>query len=438
MKVFSGNSFTELYYRMLEAAVEGYRPESVQGSRVGPVSDLGQTFFSIESDGFRMPLLLKRGFNPFFAFAEFAWFLNGDNTLAPLQKILPDYDQFSDDQKTLNGAYGERLRKHFGFDQIERAIDILKEEPESRRVVLQIWSANDLGLSSKDIPCNTQIMLKIRSNKLDLTVINRSNDLFRGVPYNVFLFFMLQKYIARKLECEVGVQSHFTDTLHIYQDDIQKVIRTLEANSHLDFLRVSEITKRFSWDTFLQDQKLLTFFADIPYPNANEDFFNDVTNIFSFSLPDYKQANALADLASNPLALVNLLWQDAFGKIAPITAIFNGFFMIKNRQYFDGFRRADAERLAEAASVFAVSEKEKIPQIEQVLSNNYITNISNKSALLQAFFLASVLATVDTQVLYTDERAYLLSNFESACVQLGVDYNYLMRLLPFVDSVWDH
>lgn len=84
-----------------------------------------------------------------------------------------------------------------------------------------------------DIPCNTSIFLKIRNNKLDITVINRSNDLFLGIPYNVFVFNVLQQYIASRLGIKTGVQRHFTDCLHLYERDLIKVKEIIRSNSQL-------------------------------------------------------------------------------------------------------------------------------------------------------------------------------------------------------------
>lgn len=67
MKTFSYDSFTELYYRMLCFAIEQEKNNIITNSRSGEVYNLGQAYFSINSDGFKMPLLPKRGFNPFFA-----------------------------------------------------------------------------------------------------------------------------------------------------------------------------------------------------------------------------------------------------------------------------------------------------------------------------------------------------------------------------------
>lgn len=236
-------TFNGLYLSFLNAAVSGKFP--VEESRAGRVINIGQAYFEVEPNDPRLIFLNGRKLNPVFAIVEAAWILSGRNDLATLANEISNYGDYSDDGITLNGAYGHRLRKYFQRDQIEYAIQELQENPASRRVVLTMYSPDDLGKSSRDIPCNTTIYVKARSGALDLTVINRSNDLYKGVPYNVFVFGILQRYIATSLGLPVGIQRHFTDGLHLYEVDLEKVKSITERNT---LKAVNDISKNFSWD----------------------------------------------------------------------------------------------------------------------------------------------------------------------------------------------
>lgn len=229
MIFLSESSFNSLYYKLLEL---GYKKKiDTCNSRVGDVKDLGKVVYQIENDPFRLCFLKERNINPFFAYSEFSWIIEGSNLLKPLQYYIKNYDKFSNDGETLDGAYGFRLINYFKINQVEKAIKELMENRTSRRVVLTMYSPEDLNKNSNDIPCNTTIYLKIKNNKLNITILNRSNDLFLGVPYNVFVFYMLQVYIADKLKCDLGTQTHFTDSLHIYTRDLDKIKQVLEKNS---------------------------------------------------------------------------------------------------------------------------------------------------------------------------------------------------------------
>jgi thymidylate synthase len=240
---FQGHSFNHHYLLGLKLAVESGR--EIEASRVGPVINLGQAFFEIGADDPRMIFLNSRRINPVFAIVEGAWILDGNNKLEPLENEISDFSKYSDDGETLFGAYGHRLRNDFGFDQIEAGIEILRNDPASRRVVLNMFSPSDLGATSKDIPCNTSIFLKVVGGKVDITVINRSNDLFLGIPYNVFVFGLLQRYVAQKLSREIGTQRHFTDCLHLYQRDLERANEVVSENN-LD--KVDSISARYNWD----------------------------------------------------------------------------------------------------------------------------------------------------------------------------------------------
>lgn len=221
MKVFTGSEYSSIYFEALQSC---YRKGDLRDSRIGNVLDLGPTCFEIKSLEAGLPFIRGRGINPFFAFAELAWFIEGSDSLAPLKYFIDGYGKYSDDGVSLYGAYGYRAISKYGFDQIESVIGELRNNPESRRAVVSLFNANDLlSLESLDIPCNLSALFKIRDDCLDITVFNRSNDVFKGVPYNFFLFRFVQYYVARKLSKKIGVHRHITDSLHLYKKDFEKV-----------------------------------------------------------------------------------------------------------------------------------------------------------------------------------------------------------------------
>lgn len=245
MKVFNGNNYSKNYYDIL---VECSKFEHNLESRVGNCFDLGTAYISVNNQSCGLPFVKGRGLNIFFAIMEAAWILSGSNKLSPLEEIISNYHKFSDDKETLNGAYGYRIFNTFGFNQLEAVIEELRNKPNSRRAVISLYSADDLNKSeSLDIPCNLSILFKIRSNKLEMTVLNRSNDAYKGIPYNLFVFRAIQYYVAKKLSLSLGEQRHFTDSLHLYEEDFSEVSRIIESansdaiNIELDLILFDEI-----------------------------------------------------------------------------------------------------------------------------------------------------------------------------------------------------
>lgn len=250
MIVVQGLSPNAAYLRLLKLATQNDWP--VEQSRVGPCRDLGAVTVELDN-GERTILLAGRRWNPAFAVVEAAWVIAGRNDVKTLEKFIKNFRDYSDDGHTLQGAYGNRLRYFFGRDQIEVAIEELTRNPTSRRVVLSLYGSNDLGLKSKDIPCNTQINLRRVNGQLEMTVFNRSNDLWLGVPYNWFVFRVLQHMIADRLKIPCGIQRHISTCLHLYQDHVEAARRVVAQNQEADLNRKEIALDKLDVNGLLRD-----------------------------------------------------------------------------------------------------------------------------------------------------------------------------------------
>lgn len=254
MIVIRGLSPNASYLRLLSLATQQEWP--LEASRVGPCRDLGAV--TVELDGGERTIFLSgRGWNPAFALVEAAWVLAGRNDVKSLTKFIANFRQFSDDGQTLRGAYGYRLRHYFGRDQIEAAVAELKANPESRRVVMSLYAPGDLGQHSKDIPCNTHVALRKVRGRLEMTVSNRSNDLWLGVPYNWFVFRTLQYVIAHQLDIACGIQRHISSCLHLYEKDVAAAHRVARINREADLDREESELTGLDLDGLLRDANAL-------------------------------------------------------------------------------------------------------------------------------------------------------------------------------------
>ena len=303
MICFQKNSFNYNYLSALKIATDPLR--QVENSRVGPVLNLGQAYFEIGPDDPRLIFLNSRKLNPIFAIVEGVWILQGDNRLIPLQNEISDFAKFSDDGETLAGAYGYRLRSKFDIDQIDTAIEVLKKDPASRRVVLNMYSVDDLSAISKDVPCNTSMFLKIVNGALDLTVINRSNDLYLGLPYNVFVFGLLQRHLAEKLCVPLGLQHHFTDCLHLYQRDVERAKAVVACNSLDD---VDLISSRFSWDYSRDILCNIEKIENCVYDNMEGDLGHFMSNFCKNGRQEKKKRNSAYDFPPNFFGFLAKQW----------------------------------------------------------------------------------------------------------------------------------
>lgn len=184
-----------------------------------------------------------RNANPTFHLLESLWMLAGRNDVKFPGTFVKNMKNFTDDGAKFHGAYGHRWRKHFGYDQIEMIIKELRDNPESRRCVLQMWDATgwrevddidsehqtapDLWWATnggKDVPCNTNIYFDRRDGKLNMTVCCRSNDILWGCyGANVVHMSVLQEYMALSIGCEIGTYTQMSNDLHLYTANIPKV-----------------------------------------------------------------------------------------------------------------------------------------------------------------------------------------------------------------------
>jgi len=163
--------------------------------------------------------------------------LAGRNDVASLAYYNSKMKEFADNNKTLNGAYGYRWRnasqgqkagqqsweENYKFDQLQFLIRHLKETPNSRRSVLQMWNVEDDLLKidvSSDVCCNTNAYFLVEDEKyLNMTVCNRSNDMVWGMlGANVVHMSFLLEYMAAHLGLKVGTYNQFTNNLHVYTE----------------------------------------------------------------------------------------------------------------------------------------------------------------------------------------------------------------------------
>lgn len=178
-----------------------------------------------------------------FAIGEWLCHMEGRDDLRMIQYYAPSYDKYSDDGKTLNGAYGPRIKK-----SLLKIVEILKKDPDSRRAVVPIYGKEDAGLDSKDIPCTIGFQFLIRNNKLDMIVNMRSNDIFLGFPYDTFNFTMWQEYVACKLNIEIGTYTHIANSLHFYEKDREKIVKASLAEeveeNEMEVMPINDIERQ--------------------------------------------------------------------------------------------------------------------------------------------------------------------------------------------------
>jgi thymidylate synthase len=168
----------------------------------------------------------ERDANPFFHFMEGLWMLAGRRDVKWISRFNSTFAQFSDDGEVFHGAYGYRWRHHFSkIDQIDECIRLLKENPNDRRVVMQMWDpVTDLGQEGKDFPCNTQIKFRVNPyGYLDMHVTNRSNDMIWGAyGANAVHMSMLHEMMSFATGIPIGRYWQISMDFHVYLETWEK------------------------------------------------------------------------------------------------------------------------------------------------------------------------------------------------------------------------
>lgn len=205
-------------------------------SRLGENIELRQVMLCLDNPRQRWITSRIPAISIAFAFAEIVWIMNRSNNSKVINFWNPALSTYSGKDEKYHGAYGYRIGYEFGFDQLNAAYNALKNNPDTRQVVIQYYKSEiDFPMingqpRSSDIPCNIVSIIKIRNNKLDWTQIMRSNDVVRGLPYNIVQFTTLQELLAGWLKVKLGNYTHFTDSLHLYKYDLGKFSASFQTD----------------------------------------------------------------------------------------------------------------------------------------------------------------------------------------------------------------
>jgi thymidylate synthase len=192
-------------YRALLAAAMHQRPSlnTRTGTRVRTLPG-NSGWLKLRVRG-RLPLPGNRRAYPHLAAAETAWQVSGERDASFVLRHAPKlWSKFVDASGEVPTAYGHRMRRHFGRDQLSLAVSALADDPSSRQVHVALWDPRRDGLGAAgpaSVPCPVSFSASRAepSGGLALTVDVRSSDMFVGLPYDVMNFALLGDALAATL-----------------------------------------------------------------------------------------------------------------------------------------------------------------------------------------------------------------------------------------------
>ena len=158
---------------------------------------------------------------------ELLWFLKGDTNIEYLKENkVRIWDEWADENGDLGPVYGKQWRSWEGadgktVDQISQAIDLIKNNPDSRRIIVNAWNVADLPDMALS-PCHCMFQFYVANGKLSCQLYQRSADTFLGVPFNIASYALLTMMMAQVCDLEAGDFVHTFGDVHLYQNHLEQ------------------------------------------------------------------------------------------------------------------------------------------------------------------------------------------------------------------------
>ena len=184
------------------------------GKRVVPrgfgTKELENVTLEVHSPLYNVLVNTARDANYRFMVAEWLWIYFGHNDLASILQYNQNLARTSDDQQTLQGAYGPHIA--YAWHLVKQN---LQNDRESRQAVIPIWGMRT-NRGSKDVPCTISLQFMIRNQRLNMTANMRSSDIWLGLVYDFYVFTQLQNLMSHELDVGVGTATLNLGSSHLY------------------------------------------------------------------------------------------------------------------------------------------------------------------------------------------------------------------------------
>ncbi|MBA2408646.1 MAG: thymidylate synthase [Gammaproteobacteria bacterium] len=224
----------------------------------GTVSVFGyQARFDI-ADGF--PLVTTKKLHLRSIIYELLWLLRGDTSVQYLRENgVSIWDEWADANGDLGPVYGAQWRSWAAsdggqIDQIARAVELIKTDPNSRRIIVSAWNVGELDRMAL-APCHAFFQFYVADGKLSCQLYQRSADVFLGVPFNIASYSLLLLMMAQVTNLKPGEFVHTFGDVHLYLNHIEQAKLQLSR---------------------------------APYPLPRMRLNPDITSIFDFSYDDFE------------------------------------------------------------------------------------------------------------------------------------------------------
>lgn len=191
----------------------------------GTISCFGyQMRFNLQ-EGF--PMLTTKKLHLKSIIHELLWFLKGDTNIKYLKENgVGIWDEWADENGDLGPVYGHQWRSWVGadgqvHDQIKDVLNIIKTNPDSRRMIVNAWNVGDLHKMALT-PCHALFQFYVADGKLSCQLYQRSADVFLGVPFNIASYALLTMMMAQVCGLQYGEFVHTFGDVHLYSNHVEQ------------------------------------------------------------------------------------------------------------------------------------------------------------------------------------------------------------------------
>ena len=179
--------------------------------------DLGKGFPMVTTKKLHLPSIVH----------ELLWFLKGDTNVKYLQENgVRIWNEWADENGDLGPVYGKQWRKWETkdgriIDQVKQAIEAIKTNPNSRRIIVSAWNVGELEDMAL-MPCHAFFQFHVADGKLNCQLYQRSADVFLGVPFNIASYALLTHMMAQVCGLEAGDFVHTLGDAHLYNNHLDQ------------------------------------------------------------------------------------------------------------------------------------------------------------------------------------------------------------------------
>jgi thymidylate synthase len=158
---------------------------------------------------------------------ELLWFLSGDTNVRYLREHgVTIWDEWADAAGELGPVYGAQWRRWKAadgreIDQIQRAVELLRTDPDSRRIIVNAWNVGELGRMALT-PCHALFQFYVAGGRLSCQLYQRSADVFLGVPFNIASYALLTHMVAQQVDLDVGEFIWTGGDTHLYVNHVEQ------------------------------------------------------------------------------------------------------------------------------------------------------------------------------------------------------------------------